>query len=397
MPGVPKKCEECKVTRASCGIPGERPTHCGKCKKDGMMNLTRERCVECKTTIPSYGIEGKKPSHCVKCKKEGMIHLGEKCKDCNKKQCYYNYEGMKAKYCVECKKENMIDVRSSKCIICKVKQPTFKNITSKLATHCGDCKEEDMFDCKSKMCEKCKKKNPIYGYEKITHCLDCKEERMVDLKNKKCIVCNKHQASYSKEIGIPASHCKSCKPESLIDVKHKQCKNNSCDVRGNTKYRGYCSWCFQHLFPDNPLSKQIRNKTYESEVAIAVLERDKEYKHDKPMFLGGCDCSVRRRVDFWKIIGNTVLAIEVDEEQHKQYNSKEEELRYDDLYMAFSGKWIFIRFNPNNFKDVSGKLNRMRLKDKLPTLLEEIEKHEERIQKEQNLELLEIHRLFFDE
>ena len=37
-----------------------------------------------------------------------------------------------------------------------------------------------------------------------------------------------------------------------------------------------------------------------------------------------------------------------------------------------------------------------KVKDRLPTLLHEIRKHEERISKEQNLDLVEIHRLFYD-
>jgi hypothetical protein len=55
------------------------------------------------------------------------------------------------------------------------------------------------------------------------------------------------------------------------------------------------------------------------------------------------------------------------------------------------------KFYPNNFKKKNGKLNKMALKEKIPVLLNEIAKHEKRIQKEQNNEILEIHKLFFDE
>ena len=118
---------------------------------------------------------------------------------------------------------------------------------------------------------------------------------------------------------------------------------------------------------------------------------------------------MRRRVDLWKVIGNTILAIEVDENQHKSYDKEDEEIRYDDLYMAFSGKWIFIRFNPNHYRDTKNKIVKTKVKDRIPTLLQEIEKYEklglhrvltfgeERILKEQNLDLVEIHRLFYDE
>lgn len=58
--------------------------------------------------------------------------------------------------------------------------------------------------------------------------------------------------------------------------------------------------------------------------------------------------SHRRRVDHRKLIHNTVLAIETDEFAHRDYDEKDEEIRYHDLYMIHSSKWIFSRFNPDN-------------------------------------------------
>ena len=47
--------------------------------------------------------------------------------------------------------------------------------------------------------------------------------------------------------------------------------------------------------------------------------------------------------------------IEVDEEQHKSNIKQDEEHRYDDLFMYFSGKYIFIRYNPDPYKDADDK------------------------------------------
>ena len=47
--------------------------------------------------------------------------------------------------------------------------------------------------------------------------------------------------------------------------------------------------------------------------------------HDTILWTGNCDCSHRRRIDFRKLIGNTLLCIEVDEYQHKRYKDKDEE------------------------------------------------------------------------
>jgi hypothetical protein len=96
---------------------------------------------------------------------------------------------------------------------------------------------------------------------------------------------------------------------------------------------------------------------------------------------------MRRRIDHRKLIGATLLCIETDEFAHKSYDAKDEEIRYDDLYMVYSGKWIFIRFNPDG-KGVD-------MVDKLSRLLEEIETQCMRIEKEENTELLEIIKLFY--
>ena len=41
----------------------------------------------------------------------------------------------------------------------------------------------------------------------------------------------------------------------------------------------------------------------------------------------------------------------IDEHQHKHYIKYDENLRYDNLFMDFSGKYIFIKYNPDKFID----------------------------------------------
>ena len=109
--------------------------------------------------------------------------------------------------------------------------------------------------------------------------------------------------------------------------------------------------------------------------------------HDKPLYTGGCDCTHRRRIDHRKLIGGTLLCVETDEFAHSGYDEKDEEIRYDDLFMVHSGKWIFIRFNPDG-KGVD-------MEDKLDRLLEEIHSQIERIENEENEDLVEIVKLFY--
>ena len=84
------------------------------------------------------------------------------------------------------------------------------------------------------------------------------------------------------------------------------------------------------------------------------------------------------------------------ENQHKNYDEMDEQIRYDDLYMAFSGKWIYIRFNPDKYKNSKGKLRNTKIDDRLLTLKREIEKQILRIKNDMNAEILERVYLYYD-
>ena len=64
--------------------------------------------------------------------------------------------------------------------------------------------------------------------------------------------------------------------------------------------------------------------------------------------------------------------------------------------MIHGGKFIFIRFNPDTYIDSIGKRKNPELYSRLETLKDEIEKHIDRIEREENTELVEIHYLYYD-
>ncbi len=170
----------------------------------------------------------------------------------------------------------------------------------------------------------------------------------------------------------------------------KRCPNciDWIDSRsGSSKYDGYCATCFKVVFPDDERSKVVYRHTKEIRVRNEINSHFEGFIHDKPLYTGNCDCTHRRRIDHRKSIGNTILAIETDEFAHSSYDPLDEEIRYDDLYMIHSGKWIFIRFNPDG-----GKVD---LEDKLEVLVKEIEEQIRRIEKEENEGLLEVIKLYY--
>ena len=114
------------------------------------------------------------------------------------------------------------------------------------------------------------------------------------------------------------------------------------------------------------------------------------FVHDRPLYTGNCDCTHRRRVDHRKLIGNTILAVETDEFAHRGYDEKDEEIRYDDLYMIHSGKWIYIRFNPDNTHTQYADIE-----DRITVLLETMEQQIHRIEEGDNTDLVEIIKLYY--
>lgn len=156
---------------------------------------------------------------------------------------------------------------------------------------------------------------------------------------------------------------------------------------GSKEYDGYCATCFKQVFPTDERSKVIYTHTKEILVRNKINEHFEGFIHDKALYTGNCDCTMRRRIDHRKLIGATLLCIETDEFAHKGYDAKDEEIRYDDLFMVHSGKWVFIRFNP----DGKG----LDMVDKLSRLVEEIHSQIKRIENEENTELLEVVKLFY--
>jgi len=337
-----------------------KPERCKEHKEDRKKQYSICMCGKAR---PSFNKKGEKAIHCFKCKEDGMINVSNKKCQCSKSQPIYNYEGETIGICCfHCKKDDMVDVIHKKCL-CGEARPLYNYSRETIGICCASCKKDGMVDIVSKKCE-CGVQ-PIFNYAGETQgicCIKCKKESMVDVVNKKCLG-----------------------------------QNGLCPQQGNPKYRGYCTFCFSHMFPDDPLTPLIRVKTQEIAVRDFINSKFEEFVHNELLFTGGCDCTHRRSIDHRKLIGNTMLVIETDEFQHRRYNEYDEEIRHDDLYMLYSGKWIFIRYNPDPYKDKNGHKRDPQIKTRFKRLENEINKQIKRIEDEKNNELVEIIRLYYDE
>ena len=378
------------------GFPNnKKATSCKDCKKNGMIDIKNKKCPCGKQAY--FGFPGdKKPTCCKDCKKDGMIDIkNKKCLCGSKKISIYGFpEDKRPTCCVKCKKHGMINIRNKKCPCGK--RPSFGFPQDKRAFCCKDCKTDGMINIISKKCS-CGKQ-PNFGFpnnKRATCCKDCKEDGMVDIKSKKCPCGKQPIFGFSKD--KRPTCCARCKTDGMIDIIKKKCRNNergiTCFITGNEYYDGYCTRCFAKLFPNHPKTANIRKNAKELKVVNYILPRYEDFLHDKLSYPS------RRRIDLRKLIKNTLLCIEIDENQHKYYScysQENEEIRYNDLCRDFSGKYIFIRYNPDKFKDEKGKRRNTKFETRMEVLEKEMKKHILRIEQEENEELLEIHHLFFD-
>ena len=169
---------------------------CAAHKLDTMVNLAARMCA-CGKTRPSFANA-----------KLGETKLGE----------------VRPTHCKSCKLPTMVDVVSKKCVVCRIKQPTFCKLDEDKPTHCGDCKDDDMVDAKHHKCVCGTRAHYAYRGEKTpTHCGNCKLENMIDVTSPECVVCGKTHPIFANPGETKPTHCGGCKLDDMVDVKNPKC------------------------------------------------------------------------------------------------------------------------------------------------------------------------------
>ena len=249
---------------------------------------------------------------------------------------------------------------------------------NKLKRYCKDCGANSI-------CEHGRRRD---------RCKDCSGTQICEHNRRRsqCKECGGSQICAHNRLRNQCGECagsKICKSKTTI----------GCRTTGNRKPNGYCSHCFVNIFPEDPRALMVRKKSKELQVMTHIFSKYDGFKNDKPFYVdleGGC-CETKRRIDLRKLIGNTMLCIEVDENQHKYYIKEKEIERYNDLFMDFSGKYVFIRYNPDKYIDKLGKSKNPMFETRMEILEKSINKHIKRIENGENHDLVEIHHLLYDE
>lgn len=350
------------ITQATYNIKGSKfGKFCVKHKEPDMINIKSKVCsFEGCNTQPSYNIKGETiPKFCTIHKQEGMINVKDR--SCEFENCLtipiYNFKNEpKAKFCSIHKQEGMVNVKDTKCKYpdCD-KIPNYNYKGEKKGIYCFAHKKENMEDIKNIFCnsEDC---NTIASFnfqkEKLPKfCTIHKLEGMINIKCNKCLFdgCIK-QPTFNFKDEKKGNYCSIHKKPEMIDVVNKRCKSEFCHTAGKLKFKGYCAYCFFHLFPDEKSSKNYKTKE------LTVLNYIKEefplidIVSDKKIADG---CS-RRRPDIFIHLGYQVVIIEVDENQHNDYDTTCENKRIMELSKDVNHiPIVFIRFNPDDYIDNS--------------------------------------------
>jgi hypothetical protein len=302
---------------------------------------------------PIYGRPGESPTHCSYDKLEGMVDLiHDMCKSGCGVRATYNFKGMKPGYCINHKSMEMIDVN---CIVCKYDGCNIRarygppgGRIEKCAYHAGtDMINMDRNRCSTDGCNNLAYYNLI-GRKPIK-CYDCKDDYMVRQPTKLCtfgarcraraihgtfkpIYCDRHYDPDFDKLLIGSDICYLCGCVEIVI-------NNICDR------------C--HADP-NRATKIIHHK--ELQVKKFLESKNLSFIHDR-ILASGCG---KERIDIVISANNgNIIAVEVDENQHKHIPTECEKIRMINIKNSIGSNIIFIRFNPDKYDTPKARLTGM--------------------------------------
>jgi len=324
-----------------------------------MVNIISKTCIHenCKIR-PTFNYENEKIRlYCFKHKLDNMVNIiNKKCihENCKIRPTFNYKNETKALYCFKHKLDNMVNITHKKCFYdnCN-RQPIYNYENKNKGLYCFKHKLDNMVDIKNKTCiHKICNIQPTFNYKNKTKALYCfkhKLDNMVNITHKKCIHINCNiQPTYNYKNEKIRLYCFKHKLDNMVDIKNKTCKNEWCNIVVTKKYKGYCLNCFIHEFPNEKVARNY--KTKETHITNYIKEYFNNYDLvcDKTIQNG---CS-KKRPDILLDLGFQVIIVEIDENQHKNYDCSCENKRLMELSKDIGHRpIIFIRFNPDDYKD----------------------------------------------
>jgi hypothetical protein len=279
----------------------------------------------------------------------------------------YGYPGQSREYCFKHKKDNMVNLKTSVSYLCKEKNCISEKTGQRtnatygypgnVREYCEKHKKDYMVNLKDKKCaDKNCNKIPSFNFPNMITAIYCCEHKklgMEDIKSQKCIETNCNARAIFNFEGLKSRlYCSKHKKEGMLITGIARCKTPLCNIHVQEKYKGYCYRCYHYMFPDDPISRNY--KTKENELVKYIKENfgNFDWCFDK-IITGGCSS---RRPDCLLDLGSHVVIVEIDENQHTDYDTTCENRRLMELSQDIAHRpMIMIRFNPDSYINSDNK------------------------------------------
>lgn len=221
---------------------------------------------------------------------------------------------------------------------------------------------------KSTKCADCKKYLPSYNYPDIKNpdktrplvCRGCVKDGMIDVvhpfcKFPGCKSVNSNQpvrALFNFPGKTKAIRCLEHKDKDMIDVLHPTCSAEWCETRVDDpiRFRGFCLRDYVYNFPNEPITRYYKTKERHVVEFVELYFTDYNPIFDKVI----PGSTSKRRPDILFDLDTHCVIIEIDEGMHKGYSC--ENKRIAEIWTSLKERnTVFIRFNPDQYKDSTGK------------------------------------------
>lgn len=323
---------------------GRQKAYCKEC--GGSQFCVHERrkstCKECKGSQVCQ--HNKIKYYCIECHGSSICEhsrVKSSCKECGGST--YCAHGITKSYCKECHGTSICEHNNNRkrCKQCGGNQICEHNLIKYI---CQKCKGSQICEHNTVkyVCKLCKGSQICDHNINRAYCKLC-HGRKICQHNKKRVDCVECMGRNICEHNKRKVMCRAC------DGSHL-CKSEWCTTSGNKKYNGYCLLCCVQFHPEITVSRNY--KTKERAVADHI-------KTCFPEVSWACDtrpldaCSYRRP-DMLLDMGSHVIIIEVDENQHKSYDSSCDNKRLMEISKDIQHRpLILIRFNPDSYIDAS--------------------------------------------
>jgi hypothetical protein len=384
------------LKRSNFGYDGDaRPSFCKTHMEIEMVNVVSRRClfIGC-DKMPSFGVKGTKTlKYCSE-------HASDECIDLKHKRCAFDGCGSISPkfgfkddklgmYCAKHQLPGMEDIISKRC-----KQENCGNLAQcnfKYAKGYAYCPKHKLEKMVNKMHHLCVEVDCLigatYGYPgyKSIFCATHKSTHpgVIRFSKKKCTDDGcKTQAVYG--IRIP-THCYAHHDQTTeTNLVEETCLGCGLTMILDPEERT-CEYCSPALNARCRLAKQRKVKTYLDANAITYDS------YDRASLPAGCG---RERPDFLFDAITHFVVLEIDENQHRGVQYSCEEVRMQNISQALGLPTVFIRFNPDDYKNANGKkgsTSDTKRFEKLTVLLHEVQTVGYKLSG-----YLEVYKLFFD-